>query len=101
LWDAVNLSLDRTIQRLGVERVQKTILDIQSLRRSAEKHCQAKAYFPCSDTGQPQFKLAEQSCYVQDAGCGHKCVDKVMEDNKLEKLALPTAPGWLEWLSTL
>jgi hypothetical protein len=93
LWDAVNLSLDRTILRLGVERVQKVIRDIQSLGRLAENHCQAKAHFPCSDTGQPQLKLAEQSCYVQDAGCGHKCVDNVMEDYKLGKLALPTSPS--------
>jgi hypothetical protein len=90
LWDAVNLSLDRTIQKLGPHRVVEMVQEIRILRRMAEFDCQRKAYFPCSTRGKKQLKLAQQSCYVQDAGCGYECVDQTMAKFKRgEPMASP------------
>jgi hypothetical protein len=90
LWDAANLSLDRTIQQLGVERVGKVVEEIQNLRKLAEYWCAHKAYFPCNSRGQKQLKLSEKSCYVQDAGCGYSCVDKIMTKYKLGQASFIT-----------
>jgi hypothetical protein len=89
LWDAVNLSLDRTIQTLGKERVQQVVEQIRFLKRLAERSCQHIAQFPCNSNGELQLRLAESSCYVQDAGCGYKCVDKIMQRYKEGKYNLP------------
>jgi len=78
LYEAVNRSLDKTIECLGVDKVRATMSEIQKLQKLAEEHCQEAAKFPCSAEGVFQPKLAKQSCYVQDAGCGHACVDSVL-----------------------
>jgi hypothetical protein len=78
LWEAANESLDRTIQQLGKDRVQKVVDEIRNLQTLAEQYCGRKAHFPCNSRGQKQLQLAAKSCYVQDAGCGYKCVYKIM-----------------------
>lgn len=80
LWEVANRSLDRTIEKLGVARVAATVDEIRSLRQLAETWCTDQAHFPCNYRGETQFQLSSKSCYVQDAGCGHKCVDKVMAE---------------------
>jgi hypothetical protein len=79
LYHVVNASLDRTIAAIGLTKVQEMVQEIQYLQRLAEQRCQDVAHFPCSENGTLQLTLSEQSCYVQDAGCGHACVDAVME----------------------
>ena len=79
LYDVVNKSLDMTIDAIGRSKVESVVKEIRYLQQLAESTCQAKAIFPCSEDGQAQLELSERSCYVQDAGCGHECVDSVME----------------------
>ena len=74
LYYAVNQSLDLTIQDIGETKVEQRVKQIQQLQKIAEAKCLDSAYFPCSANGTLQLELASQSCYVQDAGCGHQCV---------------------------
>jgi hypothetical protein len=62
LYEAVNKSLDKTIEYMGYEKVEQTMKEIIKLQRIAEEHCQDIAAFPCSDEGVYQPKLAKQSC---------------------------------------
>ncbi len=75
-----------TIQALGMERVQERTRTIERLQGLAEDQCQDKAIFPCSDVGVPQTRESQLSCYFLDAGCGHRCVDRVLaREGKEEK----------------
>jgi hypothetical protein len=79
LWDVAYRSLDRTIDRIGRDRVKVLVEEIQNLRELAQYWCSHKTHFPCNARGIKQFHLSKKSCYVQDAGCGHACVDKTMD----------------------
>ena len=79
LYHAANRSLDMTIEHLGQERIEKIAREISYLQGLAEHHCASQAIFPCSEVGQPQFEESSRSCYVQDAGCGHVCVEQLMD----------------------
>lgn len=78
LYNAANVSLQLTIDALGHDRVLSVAKTIERLQRQAQELCLDEAYFPCSVNGTFQPKVAEQSCYVQDAGCGHDCVDRAL-----------------------
>lgn len=78
LYHAANASLQMTIDALGRDRVQHMAETIKRLQQRAQDLCLGEAFFPCSANGTFQLELAEQSCYVQDAGCGHECVDRVL-----------------------
>jgi len=83
LYYAANRSLDRTIQRLGSQRVRDRVQEIQNLQRLAHETCQSVAVFPCSNNGTLQKRAAQQSCYIDDSGCGHACVDQVLSSSLL------------------
>ena len=78
LWEVANRSLERTIDRLGRAKVAAVVDEIRNLRKMAEYWCSHKTHFPCNARGIKQFHLSKKSCYVQDAGCGHACVDRTM-----------------------
>lgn len=76
LYAAVNRSLDLTIDSLGRERVHREVQIHRQLQRLANRHCQSKAYFPCSNNGTLQITQSQQSCFAEDVGCGHACVQQ-------------------------
>lgn len=80
LYHAVNASLEQTIDALGRDKVQAVAIKIQRYQEYAQKRCEEEAIYPCSPEGVFQPTLAEKSCYVQDAGCGHACVDRVLTE---------------------
>lgn len=81
LYYAVVESLNRTIQLLGVSKVKERTMLLNRLQKIAELHCQhdEQTKYPCSSKGIYQGELSSKSCYVQDAGCGHQCVDRIMD----------------------
>lgn len=83
LYAAVNRSLDLTIDRLGRERVEEGVRQIQYLQNRAEQDCRVETILPCSPQGQRQTK-AIKNCYVRDFGCGHACLDRVLEEEVLQ-----------------
>lgn len=78
LYAAANRSLDWTIERLGTVTVQQRVEQIQKLQKRAVATCESQAVYPCAGTGQRQWTKSQQSCYVDDTGCGHVCVDSVV-----------------------
>jgi hypothetical protein len=80
LYDVAQQSLDRTIEYLGREKVNAVVTEMQRLQKIADDKCQDEAKFPCSDEGILQLEVAEESCFVQDAGCGHVCVERVLRN---------------------
>jgi hypothetical protein len=80
LYHAVNTSLDMTIDELGRERVNQMVETIRELQQVAHDQCLKEAEFPCNQFGVFQPDRAEESCYIQDAGCGYKCVDRVLQN---------------------
>jgi len=79
LYAAANASLDKTIDMLGRDLVEREVKRHQYLQAVANKYCQEKADFPCSNEGVHQLKLSKESCYERDWGCGHKCVYKTLK----------------------
>lgn len=84
LYQAANVSLDRTIDALGRDRVAEGVRLYQHLSQQNEVECRSKATFPCPTP--PGLKnayfhtvRAQQSCYFEDAGCGHKCTDTALQ----------------------
>ena len=81
LYHAAEIKLNSTIQALGVDRVHQRTMLIQKLQALVQDQCQNEAIFPCSASGQPQHALAKSNCYVQDAGCGFACIDRVLQEH--------------------
>ena len=79
LYAAANASLDKTIDMLGRDLVEKEVRRHRYLQTVANKYCQESAKFPCSDEGVHQLKLSRESCFERDWGCGYKCVHKVLK----------------------
>jgi hypothetical protein len=80
LYIMVNASLDKTIAALGREKVDRTRRQLQFLQSRVELECQNEAIFPCSNNGTRQLEASTKNCYWYDSGCGHACVDRVLED---------------------
>jgi hypothetical protein len=78
LYNAVNASLELTMDVLGRDRVHSMARTIERLQQIAQETCEGQANFPCSPDGVFQPQLAEQSCYVQDSGCGHECIHRTL-----------------------
>lgn len=87
-YQAANQSLDLTIERtIGRERFDKAYSEYLDLKRREEEQCAPHVVFPCSNDGQPQPKLARDSCYFRhyDFGCGYKCIDAMLESDAAKK----------------
>jgi hypothetical protein len=80
LYAIVNQSLDKIIDYLGRDRVQEEVQRIRAMQAIAEQKCQSKAIFPCSSNGTQPVERSQESCYKSDLGCGHKCVDQVLQE---------------------
>jgi hypothetical protein len=81
LQEAVNQSLDLTINALGAEKFNIALQKFQALKAKATEQCSTSAHYPCSKKGMPQKSKAEESCYWKDAGCGYPCLDMLDLDN--------------------
>jgi hypothetical protein len=88
-YAAANYSLDKTINMLGREKVAAEVERHRALQRLVNAQCASEAFFPCSAEGKLQNKESQQSCYYQDAGCGHACVNRVVAAHRRETGATP------------
>jgi hypothetical protein len=77
LYAAANKSLDITIERLGQDRFDRSLQQYRYAQNLVAERCRDEIFLPCSATGEPQVRLAEQNCYNKDQGCGHKCIDEI------------------------
>jgi hypothetical protein len=94
LHAVANRSLDWTIEHVvpgGRAVVQQHVQRHRQLQALVEAHCRRKAIFPCDGNGQYQ-EAATHDCYFRDMGCGHRCIDNVLDLYRRGKLLLPPAP---------
>jgi hypothetical protein len=77
-YAAASYSLDKTIDMLGREKVEAEVERHRALQKLVNSQCASEAFFPCSANGTLQRKETRQSCYYQDSGCGHACVNRVV-----------------------
>ena len=68
-------SLDNTIEAIGPDQVRDQVRQLQRYKEIVREVCSNRTDFPCSDSGQPQWQLAQTSCLARDFGCGYKCIN--------------------------
>ena len=78
LYQAVNASLDRTMDALGRDLVLAGVESYRQLVAKNERECMPHAIFPCPQIHPNQTYLSQGDCYFSDAGCGHKCSDRAL-----------------------
>ena len=79
LYDAVNQSLDQTIERLGRDVFERELKEHRRLQALAEKECMVNI-LPCSQN-KSSLGEAQVVCYAEDSGCGYPCVDEVLKQD--------------------
>lgn len=82
LMEAVNQSLDLTIDALGQDRFKEALRKFEALQRIADERCRASAIFPCGVDGENQYNESMSNCYSSDEGCGYPCLDEMVPAEK-------------------
>jgi hypothetical protein len=80
LYRAVNASLDKTIESLGVESFQKQLQTYRWALQKADETCRSNVTFPCSTGGNLHVT---NDCMIWDSACGMECLDRMAEDLQL------------------
>uniref|UniRef100_A0A7S2PGL0 Uncharacterized protein n=1 Tax=Skeletonema marinoi TaxID=267567 RepID=A0A7S2PGL0_9STRA len=85
LYNAAQRSLDKTIDALGRKRVEENVELLKSLQQQNDEQCASKTTMPCPQPEDESMKkehkrLAKESCYKSDFGCGHACTDEALAD---------------------
>ena len=76
LYEAVNRSLDLTIDQLGRERFHEKLKHFQKAQRVANEQCLHNTTFPCDTSG--RFHSENKTdCIWKDSGCGTTCLDEI------------------------
>jgi hypothetical protein len=75
LHRAASISLDKTIQEIGVQYFLDAYSDFQDMKKEVMENCQP--IFPCSKTGLDQLEASRADCYQEDMGCGFPCMDEI------------------------
>jgi hypothetical protein len=77
LHEAVNRSLDLTIDRLGRKQFEKNLLLYRMAMQEVENRCPSKVTMVCSADG---IFNPVNDCIFEDMGCGNECLDEVATD---------------------
>ena len=77
LYNAVNQSLDLTIEALGKVKFQENLEMLQLANQRATYECEDKVSFPCTVAGARRRSSNETDCMWNDSGCGFDCLDSV------------------------
>lgn len=87
LHQAVNLSLDLTIDSMGREIFDEHLREYRRLQSAIFQNCfessNTEVVFPCSQNGAEQSERSKASCYSRDFGCGYPCMDRTLEQLSL------------------
>ncbi len=95
LYNAAQRSLDKTIDALGRKRVEENVELLRNLQQQNEEQCASEVAMPCpipeGVKKKEHFRLARESCYYDDFGCGHACTDLVLADQAEKEWASITS----------
>jgi hypothetical protein len=72
LYQAVNRSLDMTIDKLGRDLFNENLAKFKNAQEKAVRRCLPTTIFPCDSGGK---RSKETDCLWNDSGCGAKCLD--------------------------
>jgi Galactose-3-O-sulfotransferase len=76
LYQAVNRSLDMTIDKLGREAFDKNLAKFKNAQEQATIRCLPSTIFPCDAAGR-MHRESETGCLWKDSGCGSTCLDEL------------------------
>ena len=79
LFQAINHSLDLTIERLGRQQVNDNLQKFQKAQLVVQTKCLNITKFPCSSTGERR-EASQVDCWTRDLGCGFDCLDQVAKE---------------------
>jgi hypothetical protein len=82
LYQAVNRSLDLTIDELGRDQFNRLYQKYLHAQKIANEKCFSNAIFPC-DAGGTLHNERETDCIWKDSGCGVSCLDSVATELNL------------------
>ena len=74
LYQAVNRSLDLTIEHLGREAFEQRLYVFRAMQQMVKELCLPTAVFPCDSEGNYH---EENNCMWKDSGCNMDCLDRV------------------------
>jgi len=77
LYQAVNASMDLTIERLGRDRFETLLAQFRAAQAEAQAKCLPRTIFPCDTSG---GRHKQTDCIWNDSGCGVDCLDKLAEE---------------------
>jgi len=81
LYQAVNHSLDMTIEMLGVAEFENQLREFRVAKARIDEAC-SSVKFPCTKDGVKRAN-EETDCLEGDWGCGFDCIDSTIETEEL------------------
>jgi hypothetical protein len=75
LHQAVNASLDLTIDALGRDTFQQQLERYRTMQRQIHEDCAHRVRMPCDAHGHRRLPN-ETDCLFSDTGCGYDCIDE-------------------------
>jgi hypothetical protein len=84
LYRAANKSLDRTIDALGRDRVERTMRQFNKAQAFVQEQCKGKVRSMC-DEGGKVVPIQNRTCYIWGEGCDYQCLNAL------------TLPPWLDY----
>lgn len=86
LVQAVNISLDMTIDKLGRNEFEAELKQYRKAQVQAQEICGPSTIFPCSAGG--ERNKDNHTCLWWDSGCGYKCLDQIFKANNSTAVAI-------------
>ena len=78
LYEAVNRSMDHTIDYIGRERFERALVNFRQAMALAGEACEYLP--PCLEEGVRRKQRKGTRCYHDDSGCGYECWDRLFEN---------------------
>lgn len=85
LHQAVNASLDLTIEALGRDKFQQQLTRYRTMQRLIRDDCATKVRMPCDAHGRRRL-ANETDCLFSDTGCGYDCIDESLRRRRRRSL---------------
>ena len=82
LYNAVNASLDKTIESLGRQQFEEELAVFQKIKEQAQKQCMSRTIYRCDATGR-YVGAKNSTCLLWDVGCGHDCLGEFANEMKI------------------
>jgi hypothetical protein len=79
LHQAVNQSLDLTIDALGRHRFDQHLTDFRAARQFVNEYCRDKVVLPCTNATPGDPPHLQTDCLMPGMGCGFDCMEEALQ----------------------